>query len=769
MKNITALLIFFFILSGNESVKAQKTSVASELNGFFKKYPQTKPVIFLSHNRVIPGDSILFSAGMYDPKGAVFTRRQILNLELVDQQGKIVHRRNVLMADGTAESFLAIPESLREGFYLLRAYTGFLKNYGEDSYAWSTIEVIRERSLQRNLTPPEISIHPEGGQLIAGVTNHLILKYHGVPLGSALKIIGTVSGELGTAYVENSGISSVFIRPTAGEQVHAEYSPVIRSTETDSKPEGVTLFFRENQQILRLAFTGKKNYRKETEVVLFGKGEARALPIVSDYSDSLIYKLPPNLPPDYYRILVFNADRKIIAERALLLSRFQQEVKLEVSTDTPGLREKTDVRIQITDQGGRPVRATAHLAVADARSIRESSQDEILSLIQRYRASGSVEQPRRSSRINDELIAIHDNLLPENWNDPAYRPEHQSQSTLRFSGSVTRSDSKPLRDSTSVMLFLQKQMIGYEAPIVDGRFDVPVYFDFTGEDELFFAVHRNDSAVSGAVVILDRDTVSVRRAPVSVQMLSRDPFADFLIRKKATERSYRFFKTAASVTIPEQPDPNKPFEDALRGADVSVQIDDYVVFPTLEDVIREIVPSLKHRRTGDRTSVRVFLYSPVVTNTPILSTGDPLYIIDGQMTLSTEYFMNMNPGDLISIRIVRNVQKLTKFGYLGKNGVVLVRTKNPDAIRQFTENSVFPVNGLNVGTLSLTAPQSDPRIPDLRTLLHWDAAHVTDDQGNLNFSFTTGDIAGPFTIRVEGITEDGYPFSAEQKILVKDK
>ena len=200
-----------------------------------------------------------------------------------------------------------------------------------------------------------------------------------------------------------------------------------------------------------------------------------------------------------------------------------------------------------------------------------------------------------------------------------------------------------------------------------------------------------------------------------------------------------------------------------------MQIDDYVVFPTLEDVIREIVPSLKHRRTGDRSSVRVFLYSPVVTNTPILSTGDPLYIIDGRMTLSTEYFMNMNPADLISIRIVRNVQKLTKFGYLGKNGVVLVRTKNPDAIRQFTENSVFPVNGLNTGIVPFAAAQSDPRIPDLRTLLHWDAAHVTDDQGKLNFSFTTGDIAGTFTIRVEGITEDGYPFSAEQKIQVQEK
>lgn len=775
MRSAVKILILFFALSAAVNVMAQRNSVVPELNTFLRNYLQTKPVLFLSHSRVIPGDTILFHAGIYDQSGHIFPRRQILNLDLVDHTGKIVHRQNVLMADGTAESFLAIPESIREGFYLLRAYTEFLKNSGEDSYSWSTLEVIQDRSLQRNLTPPEISIYPEGGHLVGGVANHLVLKYHGLPLGAAIKITGSVSGVLGSAYAETSGISSVFIRPNAGEAVHASYSAEIKSSELNVQSNGVALYFREDRQTLRLSFPAGKISWKETEVVLTGgkailsgRGEARGLRLLSDHPDSLLYKLPEEMASDYYRLLVFSSDKKIIAERTIMKSPVEQAVKIDVAEWTPAVRQKTDVKIQVSDQSGKPLKAIVHSVVTDARAFRGGPNDP-LSLIQRYRGTEAHDQQRRSDRINLELIAVSETTLPENRISSEYRPGYPFQSTLRFSGKVQRNDSLPLRDSTSVMLFLQKQMIGYEAPVINGRFDAPVYFDFTGEDELFFAVHRNDSAISNAIVVPDRDSISMRRAPMFSPMLSRDGFGDFLKRKKATERSYRFFKTAAAVAIPEPTDPNKPFEDALRGADVSVRIDDYVVFPTLDDVIREIVPSLKHRRTGQKSSVRVFLYSPVVTNTPILSKGDPLYIIDGYMTLSTEYFMNMNPADLISIRIVRNVQKLAKFGYLGKNGVVLVRTRKPEAIRQFTENSLFPVSGLNAGYIPRTAPQADPRIPDLRTILHWDAAGKTDEQGKFNFSFTTGDITGPFIIRIEGVTESGYPFSAEQKIEVRDK
>lgn len=323
-----------------------------------------------------------------------------------------------------------------------------------------------------------------------------------------------------------------------------------------------------------------------------------------------------------------------------------------------------------------------------------------------------------------------------------------------------------MRDSTTIMLFLQRRMLGYEVEVKNGRFDFPVLFDFRGEDELFYVIHRKDSLVRDVRITFDYDTISSLR-PVALQaQYSRDPFADFVAKKRATDRSYRFFAAGNEKMKPEEPNPNAPFEKELRGADVTVRIDDYVVFPTVEEVVREIVPGLKHRRIGNRQAVRVFLYSPVVTNDPILSKEDPLYIIDGQMTRSTDYFLRINPADLISISIVRNAHKLQHFGYLGRNGVVLVRTRKPSAIREFADNSVLPVKGLNEPWKS-AVPLEKQRIPDLRILLGREALLQTSASGQATFSYNSGDVPGNFWFRIEGQTLNGSPVIGLHRLEVR--
>lgn len=769
MKTRLILLPIIWLLVTAYSAEAQKRSIVSDLNTFLKKYPRTKVNLFVSQTKATPGDTIRLHAQVYDQSGSAFTQRQVLNIELADHNGRIVHRQNILMAAGSADSYLALPASLSEGFYLLRAYTNRMRNFGEDSFTWQSIEVVRERSLQRAASAPFISIHPEGGHLIGEVKNHVAVTYHGVPLGGSIRIIGSVSGELGVVFATASGISSLMIIPKADEVIYATNADELKSKAIKAASTGVAMLLREKQLNLRLTFPSRNFSNRDLDVILLGRGEARELQLRKDYADSLIYDFPANPANGYYQILVFSQDRRIIAQRIWGVTSDQPKLLLNLKNPEPGLREKSELMLQLRDDNNRPLKGNFNLTITDERGFQEGRTDDLISLLQRYQGVDPHEHQRRSNQNDLESIILQEQWLPDNWNDPAYNPLHQPQSTLRFSGEISRRDGLLFRDSTSVMLFLQKKMMGYEAPVKDGRFDAPVYFDFTGEDKLFFAVHRNDSALNDVVLRLDRDTLSARRAPEFKSLLSRDPFADFMSKKKSTDRSYRFFRSANTVTTTEQPDPNRLYEEALQGADVSVQIDDYVVFPTLDDVIREIVPSLKHRKAGGRSSVRVFLYSPVVTNTPILSFDEPLYIIDGHLTKSTEYFMNMNPADLISIRIVRNVQKLARFGYLGRNGVVLVKTRNPSAILQFKENLVTNVSGLNLPINNPRTISTDPRVPDLRIMLDWQTGRHTDDQGNFTHSFFTGDLAGSFLIRVEGITEDGTPFFVQQKFQVKEK
>lgn len=758
------LATFLFNITGD----AQKRMVETELNNFFKKYPRSKVVLFLSQNKVIPGDTILFQAGVYNQSGDLIPQRQILQLELIDQKGLIVHRQNVLMATGEVDSYVTIPSSLGEGFYLLRAFTNTMRNQGDLSFAQYLLEVVRERTLQPSPQSSYISLFPEGGQLIGNTDNHLIVRYNGVSLGAPIQIIGSTSGKLGTVFAESSSISSLMVRPKLGEKVHAEHSSGLKSDLTAVTQEGVAVLLREKQGDVRISFPAKSFSWKDLNVMLLGRGQARELLLRSDASDSLVYELPDAPGNGYYQLIVLSNKRNILARRLWAVTSNSPRVLVDLKNKQPGLRSEVGAQVQLKDDRGRPLKGQLNLAVVYRGALNQQQEND-RSLLQQFQGNSSVSLQRKNDLNDLELITLREDWLPENWYAADYHPEFTTQPILKFSGTALRMNGNSFRDSTSVMLFLQKKLTGYEAPIINGKFDAPIYFDFDGEDELFYTVHRNDSSISDARIILDRDTVSKQQAPSFKPLLSRDPFADFMVRKKATDRSYRFFNSIAGFMASEQPDPNKSFEDALQGADIAVQIDDYVVFPTLDDVIREIVPSLKHRRTSGRSVVRVFLYSPVLTNTPILSTGDPLYIIDGQMTANTEYFMSMNPAELISIRIVRNVQKLARFGYLGKNGVVLVKTRNPRAIREFKENTVLDVSGLNQRYVYTQNLAQDKRIPDLRILLYWQTAQRTDDQGNYNFAITTGDLAGSFLIRIQGLTEDGRPFSLEYPLEIKEK
>ena len=456
MARILFLLVVWFLAAVN-TAEAQKRALVSELNAFIKKYPRTKTVLFLSQTKATPGDTIRFHASVFDQSGSEYTQRQILNLELADHNGRIVHRQNVLMASGSADSYLSIPAGLSEGFYLIRAFTNRMRNFGEDSFTWQTIEVVRDRSLQRSVSPPFISIHPEGGLLIGGVMNHLAVSYHGVPLGGVIKIIGSVSGELGIAFAASSGISSLMVRPKAGESIHAAHASDIKSAAIISNTGGVALFLREKQGNLRLNFLPRSFSAKDLNVVLLGRGEAKELQLRKDYADSLIYELPSGALNGYYQILIFSQDRKIIASRIWSTTVNQPLVTLELKNVSPALREKSEFLLQLSDRSGKPLKGTFNFTVTDERAFHGSKYDDHVSLLKRYQGTDPDGWNRKSDQNDLEEITVQEQWIPENWSDPSYNFIHQSQSTLRFSGQLKRSDGLPFTDSTSVMLFLQKR------------------------------------------------------------------------------------------------------------------------------------------------------------------------------------------------------------------------------------------------------------------------------------------------------------------------
>lgn len=743
---------------------------ADRLPAILERVPLLRVDLKTTQERLVPGDTIPIAAAVYDASGKIFTRRQILHMDLVNLNGSIVHRQYALLADGTTDSYLAIPSTLPPGGYLLRAFTDFMRNYGEQSFFRVELEVVTDRALKRPAAEPMVRLYAEGGDLVAGVANRMIVRYQGLPLGSEIRIVSGDGKYLTSTFVLAAGVSTVYVVPGNN---HIEAQHALVKSESLSTTTTNRVAMRCDDMAARNGLTilmpSSREYRRnQLAVILLGSGKVIRLPRGEGSGDSLRFTFPQNLTSGMYQAIALDEAGNELARRFFMVRKEQYHLLLNPEKKTLAHRESSALRWSVRDEQDRPVRGNFTAEIIDQRAVPQQAESSWPNHWLGPDLSGFVPVSNLSPNDQDLLLATRqESWLPSGWQATDYQPAYEFRKALHFSGSVNRTDGIPLRDSTSIMLFLQQRMLGYEVEVRNGRFDFQVLFDFRGYDELFYVVHRKDSLVRNVRILFDQDTVSSLRPLPRIAQYSRDPFADFIVRKRATEKSYRFFTGSRSAAVQEEPNPNLPFEKQLRGADATVRIDDYVVFPTVEDVVREIVPGLKHRKSGNRNIVRVFLYSPVVTNDPILSFDDPLYIIDGQMTRSTDYFLGLDPADLISISIVRNVQKLGPFGYLGRNGVVLVRTRKPRAIREFEGNTITNVQGLAEFWNGIPAPAQSPRVPDLRILLGRTVRLTSDQDGVFQLPFRTGDLEGTSLIRIKGYTDTGYPLYSEATLEVK--
>jgi hypothetical protein len=177
-----------------------------------------------------------------------------------------------------------------------------------------------------------------------------------------------------------------------------------------------------------------------------------------------------------------------------------------------------------------------------------------------------------------------------------------------------------------------------------------------------------------------------------------------------------------------------------------------------------VIPSLQHRKQGGKEIVRVTLSE----NMAALATGDPVYVIDGVATKNTEFFLSLKPADVLTVKIITDPNKLTRFGMFGKNGIVTVQTRGGDAREPLDDPSRL-IRGLNRAQAFHATDHSDARhtrLPDFRSTIFWNPYIKTDSNGKAMVEFFCSDDTGKLALRLDGFTVDRQPFSASKEITV---
>lgn len=195
--------------------------------------------------------------------------------------------------------------------------------------------------------------------------------------------------------------------------------------------------------------------------------------------------------------------------------------------------------------------------------------------------------------------------------------------------------------------------------------------------------------------------------------------------------------------------------------DVVFQLDDYVRFPNMEEVISEIIPQLRVKKTKDEMILQV-LNSSYKT----FFDEEALVLLDGIPVSNTKTLIEADPLLIKSIEIIsrKYLQGNTEY-----NGVVHFKTYRGD-LANIQLNNIegnFTLNGIQEAATyqnSDHTKQKD-RLPDLRNLL-WREVNISNDQIKSGLKYFTSDIEGSFKIIARGINANKEMVIGEKIITV---
>lgn len=145
---------------------------------------QERALVILDHNLYLVGESINLFAATYDLALQIpIDFSSILYVELFNQNNQVVSAQKYLLNHGEVVNRLIIPKEVETGFYYIRAYTNYMKNFGASAFFTQRIKIINP-FVSSNAQPEEllkpavsqINVYPEGGKIISGIDNKIVFQ-----------------------------------------------------------------------------------------------------------------------------------------------------------------------------------------------------------------------------------------------------------------------------------------------------------------------------------------------------------------------------------------------------------------------------------------------------------------------------------------------------------------------------------------------------------------------------------------------------------------
>ena len=448
------LILFLLSVVFTANIYAQQTVSDANLAHLLKtqeqshnQLPVEKVYLHLDKPYYGAGDTIWFKG--YTVTGSdhtLSTISGILNVDLINSNNYIVQSIKLPMVSGLSYGDFALPDTSSAGRYRVRAWTNWMRNFGEEYFYDRDIDIVNAITINKPVIAGKIKtsdtkqaigaipvptknnidvqFFPEGGYMVNGIANKVAFKAVGVDgLGKDIK--GTITddqnNEIASIASTHLGMGMFLIAPQTGRTYTANIIYPDGSTATialpTAKDDGYVMAVNNlNPDNIAVKITSVNTTDLVTliaqsggEVCYEGKSVPGKPMFLADIPKS-------KFRSGIVKLTLFSNLGEPLNERLIFVKNKTDDLDIAVNTiKQTSPRRKVKVDINVKDNNGRPVTGNFSAAVINETQVPmdENTESTILSnLLLTSDLKGYVEQPNYYfSNINEKTNANLDILM----------------------------------------------------------------------------------------------------------------------------------------------------------------------------------------------------------------------------------------------------------------------------------------------------------------------------------------------------------------------
>ncbi|SHI34014.1 TonB-dependent Receptor Plug Domain [Tangfeifania diversioriginum] len=829
MKTKIALFVLFVLgsLTGTMAQSIETWVDSSE------KVPVEKIYLHTDREFYFTGETIRFKSYLTDSRsGKLIPGAENIYINLVHESGAIVSETILLSLNGQSHSGITLPDTLKEGGYILQAFTNYLLNFGEASFFQKPLKIAHpagslraidriERSAASREMAADASFLPEGGVLLENTSNLVAFKItdkNGYGIDASGAVIDQTGETVTDFKTDYRGMGIFFLTPERGKSYHATINgfPSFRfSFDSLVSTEGTKIQLI-NHTSNKLIINTKENSGKfngETFYIAnMHRGEVLFYrPVKIETEDQVLKFDSKMLKGGINRLVLLNSNLKPVSERLLFSKNFKMN-ELEVTTDSVSYAQRSEIKLNISGKNSSSAQKEGHLSltVVHENAFPESgvSQHILSSLLIDSELNGFAgpsadyfTDAGLPSESKLRLLMLTSGWSSYFWNNvpPMNKPlEFKQTAGIDLKGVATDVITGQPIDEGEISLVIEKD--AEMAFLTDttgktGEFTFPgLVFNDTAK---VLVQAKNEKGRQNTAIMLN--PVLKKITPQKSDLMQAAGFPDVpadlhRIKYTAVQEWNRFdakqrakaerLHTSEPVRSPVENDSHfRIYENADHVVQVpqneasSGNILDFLSgkVPGL-DINSEQV-SIRGTSNFDGNSTPLFLIDgvPLLTGNNTARTGPGSNEEEQPDQHVIETVKSIPMGDIDKVEILKSSQNLATFGTEGSNGVIAIYTRRGDkdiparAVKGMIEKSISGYAPAKKFYVPKYTPENKNwETPDYRTTLFWEP-EISLKNDSVEYVFSSSDQSGTYKIFVEGINEEGEICLGKAQFVVEEQ